>query len=265
MPKVNVYLPDDLAAAVREAGIPVSPVCQRALAEAVRTVGAARRAVEAMRSPDFDPERAPQLAGRLAALMTPRLHQSISLASQLSGAGEPVSTNHLLVGVIDQDDNLGVRLLRALDVDTEALRRACLEGASDRPDPGEARERRGKQQSPGRRSGADEAQTGQSLWDGLTFVARRAFASALEAALDLGHNYLGCEHLLFALCDDEASGAGEALDAFGVESSSLRRAVTTAMEGFSHARGGRPEPTAEIAAIVRRLDAVESRLETLGA
>ena len=36
MPKINIYLPDDLASAVREARIPVSAVCQRALADAVR-------------------------------------------------------------------------------------------------------------------------------------------------------------------------------------------------------------------------------------
>ena len=38
MPKINVYLPDELAEAVRSAGIPVSTVCQRALEEAVRNV-----------------------------------------------------------------------------------------------------------------------------------------------------------------------------------------------------------------------------------
>ena len=36
MPKINVYLPDELADAVREAGLPVSPICQRALEQAVR-------------------------------------------------------------------------------------------------------------------------------------------------------------------------------------------------------------------------------------
>ncbi len=35
MPKVNVYLPDALAAEVREAGISISPVCQRALEQEV--------------------------------------------------------------------------------------------------------------------------------------------------------------------------------------------------------------------------------------
>ena len=42
MPKVNVYLPDDLAAAVRDAGIPVSTVCQRALDNALRQTTALR-------------------------------------------------------------------------------------------------------------------------------------------------------------------------------------------------------------------------------
>ena len=34
-PKINVYLPDDLAAEVKAAGVPVSAVCQQALADAV--------------------------------------------------------------------------------------------------------------------------------------------------------------------------------------------------------------------------------------
>lgn len=34
-PKINVYLPDDLAAEVKAAGIPVSAICQQALADAV--------------------------------------------------------------------------------------------------------------------------------------------------------------------------------------------------------------------------------------
>ena len=34
-PKINVYLPDELASEVKAAGIPVSAVCQQALADAV--------------------------------------------------------------------------------------------------------------------------------------------------------------------------------------------------------------------------------------
>ena len=42
MPKVTVYLPDDLATDVKAAGISVSPVCQRALEEEVKKMSALR-------------------------------------------------------------------------------------------------------------------------------------------------------------------------------------------------------------------------------
>jgi post-segregation antitoxin (ccd killing protein) len=42
MPKINVYLPDELAEAVKAAGVPVSAVCQRALEEAVKRMTALR-------------------------------------------------------------------------------------------------------------------------------------------------------------------------------------------------------------------------------
>ncbi len=38
-PKINVYLPEELAAEVRAAGIPVSAVCQQALSDAVASAG----------------------------------------------------------------------------------------------------------------------------------------------------------------------------------------------------------------------------------
>jgi len=41
MPKINVYLPSDLAAEVKQAEIPVSEVCQRALQEEVLKMKAA--------------------------------------------------------------------------------------------------------------------------------------------------------------------------------------------------------------------------------
>ncbi|MDQ1521366.1 MAG: hypothetical protein QOI55_2439, partial [Actinomycetota bacterium] len=48
MPKINVYLPDDLAEAVREARIPVSAVCQRALEDALRHSTAATESTRAL-------------------------------------------------------------------------------------------------------------------------------------------------------------------------------------------------------------------------
>ena len=41
MPKINVYLPDALAEAVKEAQLPVSSICQAALETAIQRVQAA--------------------------------------------------------------------------------------------------------------------------------------------------------------------------------------------------------------------------------
>ena len=46
MPKINVYLPDELADAVRDAQVPVSAICQTALEHAVREVSALRGSEE---------------------------------------------------------------------------------------------------------------------------------------------------------------------------------------------------------------------------
>lgn len=61
MPKLNVYLPHELAMAVRESAIPVSAVCQRALAQAVEALD-----VHAVPSPDGTsaPDGAPHPARR---------------------------------------------------------------------------------------------------------------------------------------------------------------------------------------------------------
>jgi post-segregation antitoxin (ccd killing protein) len=49
MPKINVYLPDALASAVKDAEVPVSAVCQAALSDAVERIGRTRRGVAALR------------------------------------------------------------------------------------------------------------------------------------------------------------------------------------------------------------------------
>jgi ATP-dependent Clp protease ATP-binding subunit ClpA len=242
MPKINVYLPDALATAVRAAGIPVSPVCQQALAEAVQTVGQARKAIEAIRNPGFDPSRFPQIGTRITSRMTPRLRDALRLAREAAVPAAHVDTRHLLIGVLDEGDNLAVRLLQALGIDADELRVAAQQTDADEP-------------------AATHALSGDdSIWNGLTLPARAAIASALEAAIDLGHNYLGCEHLLLGLVDDD-SAAGRVLGTFGVEAANARRAVTSALAGFVHARQTSDATTStKLDEILRRLDAVERRL-----
>ncbi|MEV4282819.1 ATP-dependent Clp protease ATP-binding subunit, partial [Actinoplanes xinjiangensis] len=69
MPKINVYLPDDLAEAVRETGLPVSPICQRALEHAVRRITTIRQAVLTDIDPAWLAERLPSFTARLVSVL----------------------------------------------------------------------------------------------------------------------------------------------------------------------------------------------------
>jgi hypothetical protein len=198
MPKVNVYLPDDLAAAVRRAGIPVSAVCQHALAEAVRSAGEARSAIDALRDPAADPPALPTA--------TPRLRRVLD-------RGEP-----LLFALLDDGDNLAVRILEMLDVDVPALRDAAFAA------PGGA--------------------------------GRGVLAAALEGAVTLGHSYLGTEHLLLGLATEESTR--ELLAARGVTPDRVRRAIPAAVGaaalGHQTAPAGRLEAIERrLAALEQRL------------
>jgi ATP-dependent Clp protease ATP-binding subunit ClpA len=251
MPKINVYLPDDLAAAVREARLSVSPICQMALAEAVRVVGAAREAVEHLRDPGFDPRQHPQISARVAAQMTPRLREALHRARGLAGPDGLVHTKHLLAGVIDVPGNMGVHVLQSLDVDVAALREAAAP-----PWPG-------AEEPPGTREGRDF-----ELLAGLSATARLAIAATLEAAIELGHTYLGCEHLVLALAGQADGAAGELLRGAGVKAESVRRAIPAAVAGAALGYRNAVQMFApagnRLDDITRRLDELEQRVAAGG-
>lgn len=230
VPKINVYLPDELAAAVKAVDLPVSAICQKALADAVRTVGRARQGIKALRDPSFDPSV--EVVERVTDRMTARLRGVLAACL----AAGPTGTGQLLVGLIDEHENLGVRLLEASGVDLAELRAAA--GPSDEPRP----------------SGVG------GPWSGLTLPARTAIASALEASIDLGHNYLGCEHLVVGLAADPSSDAGRALRAAGVDSAGMRRSIASAAAGITHARPAGVAGADKLDAVLTRLEAIERRL-----
>jgi ATP-dependent Clp protease ATP-binding subunit ClpC len=164
MPKINVYLPESLAIAVRDAGIPVSAVCQRALADAVAAVDPG---LDAAQPGIGQTEESAKLRSR----MTQRAEQVLALATEAADAGHrPASSVELLEGLLEEGNNLALAVLRGLDIDADDLRSElrATESATRRVS-GTAR----------RGAGLDE-------------VCERA----AQAALLLGQNYIGCEHLL---------------------------------------------------------------------
>ena len=255
MPKINVYLPDELAAAVKATGLPVSAICQKALAEAVEVVGAARKGVAALRNPAFDPDTRPAFGERLTGRMTPKLRRALDLGREAAAGAEHVGTRHLLIGILDEHENLAVRLLGALDLDGDDLREAATRIDTAEPAPDAKAPTAPEPQAPAAPA---------SLWSGLTLPARVAIGVAVEASIDLGHNYLGCEHLLLGLLDDADSGAGAVLRQAGLDAATLRSTITSASAGFMHARHDVPAvDPATLSQIVQRLDSLERRLSDL--
>ncbi|MFI6732740.1 Clp protease N-terminal domain-containing protein [Nonomuraea sp. NPDC050451] len=249
MPKINVYLPDELAEAVKQAGVPVSAVCQRALEQAVRRVTAIRETVLS----DLDLE---EPTGALRHL-TPRTRTVLKLAAdqaRTEGAAA-VGTEHLLGAMLSEGTNLALHVLRAVEIDPEQVGRDL---ARHLPASGAA---------------------GDSEPRNFSGAAANALEFAVTEATSLGHNYVGCEHLLLGLVAEPDGTAGQVLRGLGAEPRLTRRAVVAALAGYVHlraqtqqdaaAQGGPQQPAAVqamlSAAVRQELQPLVQRLERLEA
>ncbi|MDT0344193.1 Clp protease N-terminal domain-containing protein [Streptomyces litchfieldiae] len=243
VPKINVYLPDDLAEAVKDAGIPVSAVCQRALESAVRRIAALR---ESVAGGEFDPEDPASLTQ-----YTQRARNVVKRAQDLARAeGAPlVATRHLLDALLAEEGNLALRVLSALEIAPAAVRRELT-----------------------RRAEIEQGTEG----GGPAFSSAAAGALELTAteAVGLGHNYVGCEHLLLGLVGEPEGVAGHTLRALGAEYRATRRAISAAVAGFVHLRAQESAAQAPpvdkeqfarllSAAVQRELAPIVGRLERL--
>ena len=235
MPKINVYLPDDLAAAVKEANVPVSAVCQAALSG--------------------QSERSPR-------------------SGKPSRRGEPTRRS----GHQRESHSRGTRTAppgRGARAPGRGRLRPHVRRHRAPPDrhprrrrqPGDPRARVARGGARRRSLGAAcLRQGGQPAGDPsesstpLTPNTRTALELTANESVKLGHNYIGCEHLLLGLIagvrGSRRFGAPPARGRAAV----TRRAVATALTGYVHAQQrarGRDEPTR---GDLERLEAIESRL-----
>jgi len=113
MPKLNVYLPAELADAVRDAGLPVSAICQRALEHALVEVRSAANPTVDSGSPNR---------------YTPRAAKVMSLATTYAGqAGHEVSSPFVLLALVAEGEGVAAIALRNLGVTTQIVQEQ-LEG-----------------------------------------------------------------------------------------------------------------------------------------
>jgi ATP-dependent Clp protease ATP-binding subunit ClpC len=225
VPKINVYLPDDLADAVRRAQVPVSAVCQQALEEAVRRVTAVTEATSGRESAAF--------AGR--GPFTDRLRRALTLArDEAIGRRQGwVGTEHLLLGLLAEARNLGVAVLEALEVDLDELR-ATLDALIEELVGGSAGEV--TEDVPGAAAGERRLRRRELR---LTPRAERVLRLAQQQALKLGHNYVGCEHLLLGLVNEPEGIGGRALRVMGAEPTAVRNEVQRQLTAFMLGHRGR--------------------------
>ena len=229
MPKINVYLPDDLADSVKEIGLPVSAICQRALEQSVKRVTAIR-AVGDLTGTD-------PTAGLASFTLRAKTAVTLAITAARDRGAAEVGTRDLLLGLLTEGSNLALRLLPAIDVDParviEEVRRLPSEPADESP----------------ARFGA---------------TAANALELSVLEALTLGHNYVGGEHLLLGLVAEPDGAGGEVLRGLGVEAKQVRQAVSAALAGYvqlqANQGGVAAAVTTALEPVLRRLDKLEEKV-----
>ncbi len=240
MPKINVYLPDDLAEAVRVSGVPVSAVCQRALEDAVRRVTAIRGVTLGDLTDESLAARLPHATARARTAFRVAVEQARAENSAI------VHTGHILNGLLADKENMANLILRAMEVESDQLAHDV--------------------------AGETSPEEGVGTEEGLRISApaANAFQLAVTEATAMGHNYVGCEHLLVGLATEPDGRAGAVLRARGIEGRGTRRAVVAAISGFQAHRtqytAAVSSPADAMLAVVRQeLRPILDRLEALEA
>ncbi len=126
----------------------------------------------------------------------------VQARAEAKGLGhEYVGTEHLLLGLSRDETGETTRLLAGMGATWDAIRRQVLATV----EPGR-----------GRTTGPDLPYTSR---------AKKVLELAMSAARERNDNYVGCEHLLLGLLDEEKGVAAQVLNALGVTADRVRSAL----------------------------------------
>ena len=124
-PKINVYLPDDLATEVKAAGIPVSAICQQALADAVA------------QSQGDDAPPGSSGPDTLERSFTKRAYGVLADAEKAAEAAQEKPTTVHLVSALAESGGLALSVLRAADIEPDDLESELQARARRKGKPGD--------------------------------------------------------------------------------------------------------------------------------
>jgi len=158
-----------------------------------------------------------------------------------------IGTEHILLGLIDEGQGIATTALTSMGISLEDMRQAV-------------------QDTIGR-----GAQPPESRHIPFTPQAKKVLELSLRESMQLGHEYIGTEHILLALIR-EGGGAARLLAGAGVDLDRARQQVIELLHGHREAGlAAAPPPAAadelsgRLTSIVTRLNAIERRLRQPGA
>jgi ATP-dependent Clp protease ATP-binding subunit ClpA len=141
---------------------------------------------------------------------TERARQVVVLAQDEARALKHnyIGTEHILLGLLREEEGLAARVLESLDITVEEVRAQIARIVGQ----------------------GDEVTTGQIPF---TPRAKKVLELALREALSLGHNYIGAEHLLLALAREGDGVAARILLDFDASPRTIAREVLRVLGGES--------------------------------
>src|SRR5215469_5342699 len=140
---------------------------------------------------------------------TDRARHVVAAARQAAGAAgdDAVSSQHILIGLFAEPAGLACRALTNLRVSEADVRAAAGAGAS---------------------AGEDASGTLPQFAE----EGKRALADALTIALELGHNYIGTEHMLLGLYRNAESPVAQILTGLGTSEAAAKAEIMEMLREF---------------------------------
>ncbi|MET0768306.1 MAG: Clp protease N-terminal domain-containing protein, partial [Solirubrobacteraceae bacterium] len=124
-----------------------------------------------------------------------------------------IGTEHILLGLLREEEGLAARVLESLDITVERVRAQVVRIVGS----------------------GEEVTSGQIPF---TPRAKKVLELALREALSLGHNYIGTEHILLGLVRENEGVAARILLDFDADSEKIRNEVIRMLSGPGGRRQG---------------------------
>src|SRR5438067_2205671 len=117
-----------------------------------------------------------------------------------------IGTEHLLLGLLREEEGLAARVLESLDITVEEVRAQVARIIGE----------------------GDEVTTGQIPF---TPRAKKVLELALRESVSLGHNHIGTEHVLLGIVRENDGVAARILLDFGADAEKVRNEVLRTLSG----------------------------------